>query len=454
MPLAEAHALSARGALAPIQFQPHDRRADREKLRDLAQRCQQFGPYVALEEGDAPESLLIDVTGCGTYFGGEDVLVGNAGEELQHLGYAARLALADTVGAAWGLSHFGGCPLIVPPGAQLAALKPLAVEALRLSEAVLERLRALGLRRIEQVLALSRADLASRMTPEVAHRLDQACGTRAELLTPEEAEEPVEAAWNFEPPLRDRRLLEEGFWRLLAKILQRIQGRGLGVQRLLCLFRTTERETVSMQVGLLRPSASAEHVFELWRLQFERVRIPSAVTSLTVRLAVSMPLEFQQGELFEGTGEVERQRHLSTLLERLSNRLGEQAVVRARCWPDAEPEQAYRCVPWFREHATAEPRQPSKRKQGPWFRPPWLFPQPIAIWATSRTPHGPPIRFRWQAQEHEIAYAWGPERIETGWWREGDVRRDYYVAETTEAQRFWLFRTLREEAWYLHGAFA
>jgi protein ImuB len=68
-------------------------------------------------------------------------------------------------------------------------------------------------------------------------------------------------------------------------------------------------------------------------------------------------------------------------------------------------------------------------------------------------PGGPPLRFEWQEDLYIVARYWGPERIETGWWRGDDIRRDYYLVETTTSERFWLFRTLPEERWFLHGVF-
>ena len=55
---------------------------------------------------------------------------------------------------------------------------------------------------------------------------------------------------------------------------------------------------------------------------------------------------------------------------------------------------------------------------------------------------GPPAAFHWQGRRHAVGRWWGPERIETGWWRGGIVRRDYYRVETTTGRRVWLFRDL------------
>jgi protein ImuB len=55
----------------------------------------------------------------------------------------------------------------------------------------------------------------------------------------------------------------------------------------------------------------------------------------------------------------------------------------------------------------------------------------------------------------------GPERIESGWWDEGeasgegitgDQRRDYFVARNPQGEWLWVFRD--EAGWFLHGGFA
>jgi len=47
----------------------------------------------------------------------------------------------------------------------------------------------------------------------------------------------------------------------------------------------------------------------------------------------------------------------------------------------------------------------------------------------------------------------GPERVESGWWDGGDVRRDYYVVETSSRQRAWTYRGVGETdtPFMLHG---
>nr|WP_254696290.1 DNA polymerase Y family protein [Lysobacter enzymogenes] len=49
----------------------------------------------------------------------------------------------------------------------------------------------------------------------------------------------------------------------------------------------------------------------------------------------------------------------------------------------------------------------------------------------------------------------GPERIESGWWDQDDVRRDYYLVETARGQRAWAYRDAGGDGpLIVHGWFA
>src|SRR5262245_42086393 len=65
MPLAEAQAIEP-----ALSLHDEDPAADRQALKRLAEWAERFSPLIALEEGEAPSSLLLDVTGCAFCFGG------------------------------------------------------------------------------------------------------------------------------------------------------------------------------------------------------------------------------------------------------------------------------------------------------------------------------------------------------------------------------------------------
>ena len=54
-----------------------------------------------------PESLLLDIGKVSERFGGERALAEQVARSLAERRFYARLAVADSVGAAWGLAHYG-----------------------------------------------------------------------------------------------------------------------------------------------------------------------------------------------------------------------------------------------------------------------------------------------------------------------------------------------------------
>jgi hypothetical protein len=131
-----------------------DPAVDRAALERLARQCRRFAPIVALEDAERPECIHLDVTGTAGFFGGEESLVRTAAWTLAAHGVHARVAIADTPGAAWAAAHhaerLGRQPalpfrrprrfVVVPPGEQATALAALPAAALRIEADVLAEL--------------------------------------------------------------------------------------------------------------------------------------------------------------------------------------------------------------------------------------------------------------------------------------------------------------------------
>jgi protein ImuB len=448
MPLAEAKAICAKA-----HFDLHDAEADVTTLRRLALWCQRYAPWIAVER---PDSLILDITGCGHLFGGEEELTKQAVEQLTRLGFVAKAAVAQSARVAWAVARYQSSNvLIVAAGAHGQALDSLPVEALRLGEECLRLLWQFDIRTIGQLRQLPRASLPARFGADILQRLDQGLGEIPEPFTWERARAPVEASWTFECPCSDRHAVELVFERLLKQMLTKLQPQHLGIQRLRCTFQVLELEPYGFTVGLLHANDSLGYLMELLRLHLDRVRLPAEITGATLRADLIVPLEFRQGRLFADATVAERWRRVPALVEVLSNRLGKQAVLRPRLLPEAQPELAWSYEPWLEQEVSAPPKSWHKEKAtGALIRPLLLESSPIPIAVIANVDSGAPLRFTWQGQTFAVARHWGLERIETGWWRGCQVRRDYYLVETTAGERFWLFRETAKGAWYFHGIFA
>jgi protein ImuB len=74
----------------------------------------------------------------------------------------------------------------------------------------------------------------------------------------------------------------------------------------------------------------------------------------------------------------------------------------------------------------------------------WLLPEPELL----STDNGHPLH------RGKLRFVAGPERLETGWWDEHGIARDYYTAVSPSGAGLWIFRNRgREASWYLHGIF-
>jgi protein ImuB len=207
-------------------------------------------------------------------------------------------------------------------------------------------------------------------------------------------------------------------------------------------------------------------LLELVRLRMESLRLKEAVSGIRLIAAAIAPLELRQQELFESDITAPWRHQLSTLVDRLSNRLGRRAVLKPWLLSDAQPEHACQYVPLAGQipqpKTSAEGRKKKSKKSWAGFRAaqPGAGQRPLSLWAqpapidvVSVAPRGRPGYFRWRGRQHRIARAWGPERIETAWWRTRCVRRDYYQVETHTGHRYWLFRHLPTGDWFLQGEF-
>lgn len=443
--LSEAKALVPRAV-----FLPADEAADLDALRNLALECQRFSPLVGLEEGPRPESLLAHVEGCTHLWGGELSFLEHVRDYWEDRGFEVRLALADSVGAAWALARSSRSS-VVPAGEAASALVDLPVESLRLPPAIVDRLRTLGLDTIGEILRLPRESLAARFGTLLPRRLDQALGLSSEPFVSERLVEPLCSYREWETPIADRLALVELCHRMLRELLAMADRHGMGLHELEGEIRT-EGGPVTLAIRLSEPTREATHLEKLLELQLERQRWSGGVTSVRWTALRLGRVEESQGRWFVDDLEPERSRTLGSLVDRLSSRLDTDAVLRIEVLPDAQPECLTRLVPWMSSGAngTDSWKLPPEIARG---RPLRLLDTPLPVEVSSIVPDGPPIQVVWRGQDHPVIRAWGPERIATGWWRGRDVERDYYRAEWDDGTHAWLYRDRRADRWFLHGFF-
>lgn len=415
-------ALTAAQALASgFATIDHDPDEEARWHRFLAAWAYRFSSQVSTRW---PHALLVEIQGSLGLFGPWPQFEARLREELTQLGFAHRIVAAPNPVAARALAnvHDG---LAIDSGAPLRrALGQLPVERAGLGPEAAAAFARMGMRTLRQVWALPRDGIARRFPAAVLRHLDELAGEREVALDwyrpPDRFDLRIELGHEVESsqallfPLR----------RLTADLAAYLAGRDGGVQRFVLQLEHEDCVDTKVSVGLLAPERDAALLFELARGRLEQAPVPAPVRAIAL-VAEELPAFVPaHRELFD-----ERPQQAMAweqLRERLRARLGEASVHGLRVHADHRPEKAWSAEGGDGDAPVAMPPRPG-----------WLLPRPIPL-------RGPP----------PVALD-GCERIETGWWDGGDVRRDYHRAFLSSGQQAWVFQRVPGQGdWWLHGWFA
>ncbi|WP_454831673.1 Y-family DNA polymerase [Pseudoxanthomonas wuyuanensis] len=419
MSLTAAQVLAQGFAIA--EYQPEEARRWHDFLAAWAYR---FSSLVSTQYAHA---LVLEVEASLRLFGPWPRFEAQLREELGALGFRHRIVVAPNPSAARVLANAHNGIALLGEEAMINALGQLPVERAGFARSTAEAFSRMGLRKLRQVRALPRDTLARRFAKDVLQHLDELYGARAAPLAyyapPDRFDARIELGYETD----SHQALLFPLKRLTSDLAAYLAGRDGGVQRFALRLEHEEHPQTVVQVGLLAAERDAAMLFELARGRLEQAQVPAPVLALRLLAEELPPFVPAHRELFD-----ERPQQAmpwEQLRERLRARLGDDAVHGLRLHADHRPELAWR----------AEAGKPREAGDAP-LRPGWLLHQPM------------PLR--------DVAprILSGPERVESGWWDDGDVRRDYYVLQTRLGQRAWAFRPAGEEApdspFMLQGWFA
>jgi protein ImuB len=428
----EGMRLSAACALAPpLNYRLRDAAAEAAALDTLAAWAGQFTPNVSLEP---PRALLLDIEGSLRLFGGIRPILQSLKRGLDDMGYSAAMACAPTATAALLLARAGMQKIVNCRRALEAVVAALPLAALDSNTHVAQTLRAVGVKYIGELMALPRDGVARRGGRLLLDSVDRALGRlpapRKFFTAPAQFDVRLELA----VPVAHSEALLFAAKRLLAQLAGFLAARNGGVQRVTLTLLHERGAATSIEIGLVAPTRDSAHLTLLARERLAALALQAPVHALRIEANDILVLAQENRELFPDRAGA--QGEWQKLVERLRARLGAQAVHGLAACAEHRPERAWR---------TTQPGAASTAPAcGP--RPLWLLNQPQPLREIAARPH---------YRENALALVAGPERIESGWWDDDDVKRDYFVAQTPDHATLWIYRERRAPGgWYLHGVFS
>jgi len=501
--LARGQPLRDAFALCPaLATHPADSAREAAFLSALRRWAGRFSPWVAEE---APDGLVIDLTGCAHLWGGEVALVAEVMGDCADLGLTVCPGLADTLGAAWALARYagqgvaparsgdaidqeahatrsraakrhrwerGGTPLhgavaaqtarqagrICPPGQTRTALAPLPVAALRVDDGTVAALAQVGLRHVGDLMGMPRAALARRYGLDLIRQMDRATGAEPEPVAPAEAERPFAVRMAFPEPIGLMDDLLAALDRLLPALGDRLRARGRGARTVEVQAGRVDGATAVVRVGLAQATADPARIRPLLAMKLDGLDAGFGFDRLRLVAVLTEPVHVRQlaGQLAATDAALARAAAgpgLDDLIGRLGARVGLEAITRLHPADSHIPEKGFTVL------AAAW----SDTAPAPWPRPP--RPRPLLHWRPEPVgaPDTPaqPGAFRWRGRDHRAVVWEGPERLAPEWWLDDpDWRsgvRDYWRVTIATGERLWLFYAHggeRSGGWFCHGAFA
>lgn len=363
--------------------------------------------YSSLVSHAMPSALLLEVEASFKLFGPWPRFEAQLREDLTGLGFRHRIVLAPNPYAARALANQHDGLAILADAPLHNALAQLPVERSGLPPGVASSLRGMGLRRLGQVLALPRAALGRRVGKDTLAHLDRLTGALPTPLRYYQPPDTFGSRIDLNYDVESSQALLFPLRRLTADLAAYLAGRDGGVERFTLVLEHERCADTEVVVGLLAPERDPAMLFELARGRLEQARVPAPVRGVQL-LAHQLPPFVPAGrDLFDARPQ--QAVPWEQLRERLRARIGDDSVQGLGVRADHRPERAWQVEP---SRVMPPPALP---------RPGWLLPHPL------------PLR------DHHLRILAGPERIETGWW-EGDLRRDYYLLQTSQGQRAWAYR--------------
>jgi protein ImuB len=403
-------------------------------LRRLCMVAQQFTSLVSIE---MPNALLLEIKGSVKLFGSLERLHAGIDAAWSRLALHAHSATAPSTLAALWFARAATRVLIEDPHTLAGHLAGLPISCTSWDAERLQTLRAMGVRRVEELLRLPRSGVSRRLGPTAILDLDIALARQAAPRRAFVPRERFREQRDFETEIENAAYLEKAIEPLIERCARFLRERQAGVQALELRLRHRVGPATRVHLGLASITGERRRLADVLVQKLVRLELVAPVRGMELITGSLQPLSAGSLDAFAGLGAGGRDT-APQLVERLRARLGQDTVYGVRPIAEHRPEAAWRrvqelCLSEALRIGNKKTDQRPNDQQMP--RPVWLLDEPVPL-------SGPPMLEQ------------GPERIESGWWDGKGIARDYYIAHQTRGAKLWVFQERQSRCWFVHGVFA
>lgn len=438
---------TASGLAMGIRLVQNDPVACRKRLQDIALALLQYTPELALFDS---RSIMMDVSASLALFKGPRQLYRRVQTTLTLTGAQAHVGMAPTALGAWLLARQPqkNQRRILRKSGLARLLDPLPPRLLPAARPYLDWLNGLGCTTLQQLVQLPRSGLIQRTSPQLGRQLDAAYGKARLHLDWYHPPDVFQASCTLDFHTLYLHAVLTAARRLIEQLCGWLQARQWAASVLeFSLHHEKGRHAcppTRITLRLSDPDWQADVFLSLLAEQLQHQRLQAPVIAIDLHDVAGQPRSSQAGSLFPDPAQYQRQEN--QLIDLLCARLGDQHVLQPKSAASHLPEHANQWIP-VNQPLTAEKNSDSSGLVAR-NRPFWLLGHAVELLTRNDRP---------LYQGHVLRLTQGPERLESGWWMDGQhEQRDYFIATDAAQCRYWIYRQRGSDnpRWFLHGLFA
>ena len=426
-------------------------------MKRLAVWAGRFTSFVILE----PQGIvLLEIAGSRRLFGEPAAIRQQVVRGIKARGLTVSVAMAPTPLASTWFARSGGDGGVTDTSQLVSRLSRVPIAHLAWPDKVTHALSKMGISHIGDCLRLPRSGFARRFGAFYLQQLDQALGRLPDPRAAHRVPELFCADYELDAESCDSKRLLAACRELLEQLEKFLRVRQQQIQRILFSFFHLDAPATHLTLGCMEAGQDIEQWLELLGIKFDALELPEAVIAIRLRGGQGQLSPLATGCLEFSRAESRRNRSIASLLERFHARMGVASVYGVGVVADHRPHLAWQPVclsenlsvaEKMPKASTADWRQPAEQSLQRMFlyRPLWVLSEPERLASQGSGPC---------YDEAPLCLLDGPERLESGWWDNQGIARDYFIAQTAAGSRLWVYRDRRSrhgpDEWYLHGLFA
>ncbi|QQX78430.1 DNA polymerase Y family protein [Shewanella sp. KX20019] len=398
-------------------------------------------------------TLLLEVSSMALIFNGIDKLIEQYAQRAKSYGLEVSLATGNTPLAAQLLAQQSSVMAEVTWSELLdsdksdALLKQLSIDSLPISGFLKQSFLDIGVNSFAALCALPAKELGRRFGPKLLQLLAKISGVLPHPLIYFEPEETYlqKLTLLYEVELMQGIVFPLG--RMLKEMASYLKQRQLAIQqlKLTLIYRDCERSQLDIIIQYPFAEHRSDNLLSLCRMQLERITLYQPVVEMVIYVDKFVPMAIANDNWFgQQTAQGQRPEKVLRLMALLQARLGSDKVKGLQATSAHLPEESWQATVLS---VTGHEHRPVINSLQQLYdvghqatglsvgacRPSWLLTTPEMI------------------SIETVELLKGPERLQTLWWQEPQICRDYYIASHHQGGLCWVFKDGRD--FFLHGWF-